>query len=105
MKRLAVILLVAAVASTAFSETPKSLSPAEQSIAQATRLIEKNPKNFEAYNSLALALSRRARETSDVNYYTQAEGALRQSFAISPDNLDGARIHVWLLLGKHGFAA
>jgi tetratricopeptide (TPR) repeat protein len=104
MKRLAVLLLVATAASTAFSETPKSLSPAERSIAQARQLIEKNPKNFEAYNALALALSRRARETSDVNYYAQADDALRQSFAVSPDNFDGARIHVWLLLGKHEFA-
>jgi tetratricopeptide (TPR) repeat protein len=105
MKNLAIFLLVAAAASTAFPETPKPLSPAEQSIAQAHRLIEKNPKNFEAYNALALALSRRARETSDVNYYTQAEDALRQSFVVAPDNFDGARIHVWLLLGKHEFSA
>jgi tetratricopeptide (TPR) repeat protein len=105
MKSFAIALIFALVASTAFSEDPKSPSPAERSIAQARRLIEKNPKNFEAYNALALALSRRARETSDVNYYTQAEEALRQSFAISPDNFDGARIQVWLLLGKHEFAA
>jgi tetratricopeptide (TPR) repeat protein len=72
---------------------------------QAQRLIDKNPKDFEAYNALALALSRRARETSDVNYYSQAEEAVEKSFVISPDNFDGARTHVWLLLGKHEFAA
>lgn len=105
MNRLIVFLLIAVAASTAFSQGSTSLSPAERSIAQARQLIEKNPKNFEAYNALALALSRRARETSDVNYYAQAEEALRQSFVISSDNFDGARIHVWLLLGKHGFAA
>jgi tetratricopeptide (TPR) repeat protein len=105
MKRLAISLLIVLAASTTFAENPQSPSPAERTIAQATRLIEKNPKNFEAYNALALALSRRARETSDVNYYTQAEQALRQSFAISPDNFDGARSRVWLLLGKHEFAA
>lgn len=105
MNRFAISMLILFAASTAFPENPKSPSPAERSIAQATRLIEKNPKNFEAYNALALALSRRARETSDVSYYTQAESALRQSFTISPDNLDGARIHIWLLLGKHEFAA
>ncbi|MBV8674449.1 MAG: tetratricopeptide repeat protein [Acidobacteriaceae bacterium] len=105
MKRLALSLLILAAASVAFAESPQSPSPAERSIAQARLLIEKNPKNFEAWNALALALSRRARETSDVNFYNQAEDALRQSFAISPDNFDGARIHVWLLLGKHEFAA
>ncbi len=85
--------------------TATTLSPAERTMAQARKLIDKNPKDFEAYNALALALSRRARETSDVNYYTQAEDALQQSFAISPDNFDGQRTHVWLLLGKHEFAA
>ena len=105
----ALSLLVIAV-STVFAETPSSgsdarLSPAECSIAQANRLIEKNPKNFEAYNALALGLSRRARETSDVSYYARAEEALQNSFAIAPDNFDGASIHVWLLLGKHEFAA
>jgi tetratricopeptide (TPR) repeat protein len=82
-----------------------NLSPAEQAVAVAQRLIDKNAKNFEAYNALALALSRRARETSDVKFYTQAEEALQKSFAISLHNFDGERIHVWLLLGKHEFAA
>ena len=110
MKRLAALLLTTMAALAAFAETSSSvpninLSPAERSMAQANRLIEKNPKDFEAYNALALALSRRARETSDVKYYTEAEEALQKSFAISPDNFDGARTRVWLLLGKHEFAA
>ena len=108
MKKLAALLLmivsaVAAVAQTSPNAEPK-LSPAEQSMAVARKLIEKNPKNFEAYNALALALSRRARETSDVSFYTQAEATLQKSFEISPGNFDGERIHVWLLLGKHEFA-
>jgi len=109
MKRLVALLFIVTAALAAFAETSASSevkpSPAERTVTQAQRLIEKNPKDFEAYNSLALALSRRARETSDVNYYTQAEEALQKSFAISPDNFDGARTHVWLLLGKHEFAA
>jgi len=108
MKKLAALLLIAVAALAAFAQTPNSSdgksTPAERSILQAKRLIEKNAKDFEAYNGLALALSRRARETSDVAYYAQAEEALRKSFAISPDNFDGARTHVWLLLGKHEFA-
>jgi tetratricopeptide (TPR) repeat protein len=110
MKKLTVLLmmLMAALASVAQTTTLSAdavLSPAERSMAQANRLIEKNPKNFEAYNALALALSRRARETSDVTFYKQAEEALKKSFEISPGNFDGERIHVWLLLGKHEFAA
>src|SRR5713226_4836604 len=96
---------VATFAQGANASAETKLSPAEQTMAQARKLIDKNPKDFEAYNALALALSRRARETSDVKFYTQAEEALQKSFEISPENFDGQRIHVWLLLGKHEFAA
>jgi tetratricopeptide (TPR) repeat protein len=112
MKTLTVLLLTLLAALAAVAQTTTvsvsagaQLSPAERSMAQANRLIEKHPKNFEAYNSLALALSRRARETSDVKFYAQAEETLKKSFEISPGNFDGERIHVWLLLGKHEFAA
>jgi tetratricopeptide (TPR) repeat protein len=108
MKTLAVLVLAlttATLSQTAASSAQAKPSPAEQSMARATQLIVKNSKNFEAYNALALALSRRARETSDVKFYTEAEDTLKKSFEISPDNFDGERIQVWLLLGKHEFAA
>jgi tetratricopeptide (TPR) repeat protein len=108
MKILAVLVLVlttAALSQTAASSAQAKPSPAEQSMARATQLIEKNPKNFEAYNALALALSRRARETSDVKFYVEAEDTLKKSFEISPNNFDGERIQVWLLLGRHEFVA
>jgi tetratricopeptide (TPR) repeat protein len=107
MKRIAALLLLVLGAIAGFAQAPAEtkLSPAERGMAQARNLIEKNPKDFEAYNALALALSRRARETSDVKFYTEAEETLQRSFEISPDNFDGQRIHVWLLLGKHEFAA
>ena len=50
-------LVVCAVAHGAFGQ-----SPAEKSIDRAKQLIEKNGNDFEAYNALALAVSRRARE-------------------------------------------
>ena len=110
MKRIAALLLLVLGTAAGFAQGPSApaetlLSPAERSMAQAKKLIEKNPKDFEAYNALALALSRRARETSDVKFYTLAEETLQKSFEISPDNFDGRRIQVWLLLGKHEFAA
>ena len=87
------------------ASSQSTLSPAEQSIAAARRQIAKKPNDFEAYNALALALSRRARETSDAKFYAQAEDALKKSFEISPGNFDGERTAVWLLLGKHEFPA
>jgi tetratricopeptide (TPR) repeat protein len=108
MKRIAAILMIVMIAAAGFAQQPVSpsdakLSPAERNMALAQKLIDKNPKDFEAYNALALALSRRARETSDVKFYSLAEDALQKSFRISPDNFDGQRTHVWLLLGKHEF--
>ena len=110
MKRIAACLLLVLGAVAGFAQGPTApaetqVSPAERGMAQARKLIEKNPKDFEAYNALALALSRRARETSDVKFYAQAEETLQKSFEVAPDNFDGQRIHVWLLLGKHEFAA
>src|SRR5260370_19345519 len=112
MKKLALLLLMLMAALAAVAQTATvsvsadaKLSPAERSMAQASRLIEKNPNNFEAYNGVALELSRRDSETSDVKFYAQAEETLKKSFEISPGNFDGGRIQVWLLLGKHEFAA
>src|SRR5215470_6206681 len=110
MKRILALLALVVVAvglsaQTVPSSSEPQLSPAERTMAVARKLLEKNSKDFEAYNALALALSRRARETSDVSFYLQAEDALKKSFEISPANFDGERIQVWLLLGKHEFPA
>lgn len=98
-------LTISLVAQQNIAADESLISPAQRSIAVAQKQIEKSPKDYEAYNALALALSRRAREVSDPRYYDQAETALQKSFAIAPDNFDGQRTHVWLLLGKHEFAA
>jgi tetratricopeptide (TPR) repeat protein len=85
--------------------TTLQMSPAEQSIAAAKKEIEKKPDQFAGYNHLAIALSRRARETSDVAYYGQAEEALKNSLELAPANMESEKIHVWLLLGRHEFPA
>ena len=109
MKKLLAVFLIClgtyfATAQTSVGVAP-SPSPAEQGIERAHNIIASKPNDYEAYNALALALSRRARETSDPAFYTKAEQALKKSFAISPGNYDRARIQVWLLLGKHEFGA
>jgi len=109
MRKLIAVVFAMLAAAALFAQSNLSvdgkLSPAEQSMAVARKQIEKNPRNFESYNALALAQSRRARETSDVRFYNDAEETLQKSFQLSPDNFDGKRIGVWLLLGKHEFAA
>src|SRR5689334_25398692 len=81
--------------------TPVTQSPAEISIKRANEAIAKHPGQSAGYNSLAMALARRARETSDISYYQKAEQALQKSFAVSPDNFEGMKARAWLLLGHH----
>src|SRR5260370_15653569 len=99
MKRIEGLLLLVMATGAGLAQTPSAsigqkLSPAERSMAQAKKLIEKNPNDFEAYNSLALAFSRRVRETSDVAFFTEGHAALQKPFTISPDNFDSQRIAV-----------
>ena len=83
MKKLTVAVFAILSAVTSLAQTPTTTntaakpSPAEQTMAVAQKQIDKNPKNFEAYNALALAQSRRARETSNVRFYNDAETLCR----------------------------
>ena len=104
-KTLTLFLLVTIFATAQTNRNVPNLSPAERSIAAAQKQIEKQPTRSAGYNQLAMALARRAREISDVKFYTQAEDALKKSLELAPGNLDGEKVHVWLLLGKHEFAA
>jgi tetratricopeptide (TPR) repeat protein len=80
-------------------------SPAEQSIAVARKEVEAKPAQFTGYNELAIAFLRRERETDNASYIAQAEEALKKSLEISPNNFEGQKIHVWLLLDRHEFLA
>ncbi len=81
-----------------------TLTPAERGIARAEAAAAKTPDRPEPYNELAVALARRARETSDPQYYSKAEQALQKSFQVAPGNFEGRKAQVWVLLGKHEFA-
>src|SRR5579859_4489484 len=102
---LSIVLSLAAVGVAQTRGITVPLSPAEQGIANAKKEVAKKPTQFSGYNQLAIALSRRARETSDVTYYAQAEEALKKASELSPNNLEGEKISVWLLLGRHEFPA
>jgi tetratricopeptide (TPR) repeat protein len=93
------ILTVLLIAGVAFAA-----SPAETAIDKAQAQIAKNPDYVPYYNALAMAYARRARETSDVQYYAKAEETLRRSFALAPDNYEGLKTQAWLQLGRHEFA-
>jgi tetratricopeptide (TPR) repeat protein len=95
MKTLTILFLAA----TAFAATP-----AETAIATAQAALAKHPDHAPYYNGLAMAYARRARETSDVQYYAKAEETLKQSFALAPDNYEALKTLAWLQLGRHEFA-
>ena len=95
MKTLTVLLL----ATTAFAATP-----AEIAIEKAQADIAKHPDHPPYYNALAMAYARRARETSDVQYYAKAEATLQRSFVLAPDNYEGLKTRAWIQLGNHEFA-
>jgi tetratricopeptide (TPR) repeat protein len=101
----AILALVTAATACAQGGTGSmgALSPAQQKIAAATKMIEAAPQRFQNYNQLAMALARRARETAEVSLYAQADGVLDKSFAISPGNLEGQKVKAWILLGKHEY--
>jgi len=102
MNRIAALSFVFLTAVALAQSTPAP-TPAERSVANANKTIAAKPKEYAGYNQLAIALSRRARETSDPTFYAAAENALKKSFEMSPGNLEGEKIQVWLALGRHEF--
>ena len=80
-------------------------SPAERAIVDARRAIAAHPSQADGYNALGMALARRARETADGRFYDEAAAAVKKSLELAPDNFEARKLEVWLLLGKHEFAA
>jgi tetratricopeptide (TPR) repeat protein len=78
-------------------------SPADPRIAAARQQMAANPKAFQTYNELAAGLCRKARDTSDITLYDQANDAVDRSLALSPGNYDAMKLRVTVLLGKHEF--
>jgi tetratricopeptide (TPR) repeat protein len=83
----------------------RDLSPAAQSMAAASKAISDKPTQYAGYNLLATALVRRAQETSEASFYTQAEDAVKKSLELAPKNFDAEKIQVSILLGEHEYPA
>ncbi len=78
-------------------------TPAEQRIAAARQQIAANPKNAEAYNNLAVAFIRRARETGSPDYDHQAAEAIATGLSLAPQDFQLRKTQVDLLLDQHEF--
>ena len=79
-------------------------SPAQQRIAAAMQQIEMDPKKVQAYNELALASIRRARETADPKYLKDAETAIAQGFRLDSTDFQLQRTQVALMLSRHEYS-
>lgn len=95
-------LFLTATASSTAAQTP--FTPAERAAETARKAIATAPTRAEAHAQLGLALARRARETADPAYYTQAAAAVDKALALSPGNFEAEKVRVWVLLGQHEFA-
>ena len=84
--------------------TACAATPAEQKIEAARAGVAANPQSADAHIALALALTRRARETSDHAWHEQASAAVGKALQLAPDNFAARKIETWILLGRHKFA-
>jgi len=104
---LSLSMMIATLASAQSAPTTinTDLSPASVRVAEARKAISEKPAQYAGYNLLATALVRRALETSDARFYTQAENAVKESMELAPNNFDTEKIRVSILLGEHEYPA
>lgn len=79
-------------------------SPAQTRIEAAKRHILADPNKIQAFNDLATAYLRRARETADPRYYADASQALSQGLRLDAKDFQLQKTQVALLLGMHADA-
>ncbi len=79
-------------------------SPAQQRIEAAKRQVLATPQKVQAFNDLAIAYLRRARETADPKYYTDASQALAHGFHLDANDFQLQKTQIALLLGMQQFA-
>ena len=102
MKTVSVILLAISMSTTARERRRIALTGAAPHRGDQ-KVLQKQPDRYQAYNDLALALVRRARETGDTSYYEQAREAIASSLRIQPENFEAGQAHVALLLAEHRY--
>jgi len=78
-------------------------TPAERHIARAELALERLPESARSLSDLAMAHTRRARETADTAHYASAHEILDRALALDPDNFAARRVRAWAWLGQHEF--
>ena len=93
-----------ALAYPAQLETVAPSSPVEQRIRAAQRRVQADEESPQAFNDLAFAYCRAARDRGDLALYAQAQAALDRSLQLSPSGFEAEKLGVTVLLGRHEFA-
>lgn len=99
----AMMMLAEFAATQSTTLAASELSRAAQDIAGARQVISEKPTEYTGYNLLATALVHHAEETYDASFYARAEEALKKSLQLAPNNFDGEKIEVSILLGQHEY--
>ncbi len=99
----ALFLAICCASGVAGASEDKTTSPAELRILGAQKVLQKQQNRYQAYNDLALAFIRRARETGDNSYFVQSQAAVANSLQIEPKNFEGQQAQVELLLAEHKY--
>jgi tetratricopeptide (TPR) repeat protein len=86
------------------SDKEQRSTPAQLRIIAARLQIHADPKKAEAYNELALAFVRRARETANPDYFRDAQEVLATGLTLAPNDFQLEKTHVAILLGRQQFA-
>ncbi len=79
-------------------------TPAERAIERARADLAEGEATVEELVALGAALSRRARETSDPEWYGRSDTVLRLALEKAPGVFTAERQRVWNMLGRHEFA-
>ena len=79
-------------------------TPAQKRIAAARQQLTTDPQKIEAWNELAIALLRRARETADPANLNEANEALLQGLKLNSTDFQLQRTQVALMLSRRQFS-
>ncbi len=79
-------------------------TPAQRAQSRAAAAAQKSPDSPRPLEALAMAHSKRGRETAEPEHYERALEVAAKGLEIHPDDLGLQRARVWALLGLHRFA-
>src|SRR3954453_3987364 len=98
-----IVLFSSALALVAGSDTPGK-SSADDRLREAEKKLKATSDSFQAYNDVAAALCRKARDTGEVTLYDRADSVLERSERLSPGNYEARKLVVVVLLGRQNYS-